>query len=175
MAVGRRGPRRRRVPHAMQANPAAYAQIENTISLGSLAAGSDVIGPILDNSSLFGNEFVRVVKCEFEWILKSSAESPLIVAVTKDNEGQPAYALDDQGTIIDLRSERSLLRGPWMVASKELATNMRKMKTIVLKKINLDRTDDLLFAVTNHPNGATLGASAEIMHLTKVWYRKIGG
>ena len=172
-----RGPRRRtRVPHSQQANPAAYAQIENVISLSSMGAGDDVMGPIVDNSVLFGNEFVRVVKAEFEWVTDITSEGSLMVAVLKRDESLTTPpSLDDQGTIIDLRSTRSLLRGPWLIPAGMGADATVKRKTIVLKKINLDRDDDIVMAITNHPNSDTTDAGAELQHLTKVWYRKIGG
>ncbi len=194
--AGRRGPRFRGGGSRRAKRPAAgsvgamlqdYHQdySSDNVDFASLAAGGDTDVTMIDNSAGFSNSILKWRKLTIRRIWEPEDFGDfqfrvLACCLLKEDEDDSGntYQLDSEEVIRELRRDKKLVRGPWLVSTGKLLTSGFAppmgfhMKPIVLKNFVMDREEDLVFAYTNL--GSAFSATSQVLrHFTQGWVRAI--
>ena len=157
----------------------------DNVDFNALAAGGDVDLTMIDNSADYTNSILKWRKLTIRRIWEPEDRTsfqPRVLAccLLKEDEDDSGntYQIDSEEVIRELRRDKKLVRGPWLVTPGELKTSglippmVFHMKPIVLKNFVMDREEDLVFAYTNL--GSAFSATTQrLRHFTQGWVRAI--
>lgn len=143
----------------------------------SLASGGDIAVTLVDNSADFTNSILKWAKLTLRWTWEPTDMSvfeprDLLVGIIKrDQDSSAVPSLDSEEAIRELRNDKKLVRGPWIITTPRINTSgfvppmMSLMKPIVLKNFVMDREEDLLITFTN-VNASAFSATSQVV---KIW------
>ena len=173
------GSRRRRPKSRASQVMTDYSLTSFTKDFQSLANGSQLAQVLIDNSVLFNNQPVRIVKSKTQlmWGRTMSDERHLVQAVYRQTEGVAALALDDETTIQNATQNGQFFRRPHMTHTNNQnfgsAGEMDHFKKpIILKNLLLDDDDDVVISWTN----LDVAFSASVQEMegrTELWWKRV--
>ncbi len=153
----------------------------------NVASGGDLSEKLVDNSVDFGNVILKFSKLMVRWWWKGAdignhQGDEFLAAVVKQDEDESATppTLDSEEAVWEMKKDRRILRGPWVVCTPHKATAVGHyapyeffMKAIVLKNIVLDREDDLVFAFTNISGASSPAATTRASFQQTGYFRRV--
>ncbi len=175
MTGRRRGPSRRRRKSPKQVKvPTNMYVADTTFDVSSLAALSNNLFTIFDNSGTAGNKTVRFTKLTIYWSYFGIDSIPVMVWWGRQKEGGVAVDIDDADAVRDYINDGHSLRGPYLVTTHAGRSGSgpsnasRRFKTMVFEGLVLDSNDDLVL----HWTPLSVHSTAEKVHLFyKGFYR----
>lgn len=156
-----------------------YSLTTFTKDFQSFASGGELLQVLVDNSALFGNIPVRIVKLKTQMLWGSDVvnEARLIMAVYRDTEGATALKLDDEAEVKNATQNGQFYRRPHLTQTNTSAFGAAGhmdhfFKPIILKNVLLDDDDDIVLGFTNP--GSTFTASVQSLHArSELWWKRV--
>ncbi len=176
-AAGRRGRPTTQVGQMLQDY---FQSVRHAQDFSGLASGADTGVVLVDNSADFQNSILKWGKLKISWyydgpdVIGGLWEARhLLVAILKQDQDDTGtyYAMDSDEVVRELRNDKKLMRGPWVIQTPEIVSQgllnpmATIMKPIVLKNFVMDREEDLIINFTSIDDAAFTAQSQKMQFM----------